>query len=124
MGKGMNFTRRLFMAGSAALLPGASALADSPPPYRNPHLSIDEPLPDLLSRMTLDEKVAQLRSLWFGKSAICNDDASFSAAKAAHAIPNGIGQVARPSDTAGTPLMITQRMRSIDDTVAWVNAIQ
>src|SRR5258708_6312083 len=37
-----------------------SAPADSTPKYRNPALAIDDRVADLLSRMTLEEKVGQL----------------------------------------------------------------
>ena len=33
-------------------------------PYRNPHLPIGQRVTDLLTRMTVEEKVAQLRSTW------------------------------------------------------------
>lgn len=72
-------------------------------PYKNPQLSIDERVKDLLSRMTLEEKVAQMTSLWMEKP---NDNSkipkeqlpfggTFSPALAKQRMPNGIGQFAR-----------------------------
>ncbi len=37
-----------------------AAPAANAPPYRNPALAIDDRVADLLSRMTLEEKVAQI----------------------------------------------------------------
>ena len=34
------------------------------PDYKNPKLSVDQRVNDLLSRMTLEEKVAQLTCIW------------------------------------------------------------
>ena len=34
------------------------------PDYKNPHLPVEQRVADLLSRMTLEEKVAQLTCLW------------------------------------------------------------
>ena len=53
----------LFAAGSLALQG-----AQGTPPYRNASLSIDERVADLLSRMTIEEKVAQLEGIWQRKS--------------------------------------------------------
>ena len=39
------------------------SLAATDLPYKTPHLSVEARIQDLLSRMTLDEKVAQL-NLW------------------------------------------------------------
>jgi beta-glucosidase len=63
----------------------------SPPPtYRNPHLPIDERVADLLKRMTLEEKVAQLTCLWPRGRDIPPD-----------AMKHGIGQVARQQEHKG-----------------------
>jgi beta-glucosidase len=54
---------RLFVGILVALLPSgfrAQSPADSSPPYLNPALPIEERVNDLISRMTLEEKVSQL----------------------------------------------------------------
>jgi beta-glucosidase len=72
-------------------------------PFRDPNLSIDERVSDLLSRMTLEEKVAQTMSLWMEKP---NDNSrvpkeqlplggEFSPELAKQKMPLGIGQFAR-----------------------------
>jgi beta-glucosidase len=42
-------------------------LAQERPPYRDPAREVDERVRDLVSRMTLEEKVAQTLALWKGK---------------------------------------------------------
>lgn len=44
-------------------LAGVSAEAQQTPPYKNPLLSAEVRVDDLLGRMTLDEKTAQIRHL-------------------------------------------------------------
>src|SRR3546814_6840278 len=56
---------------------------------------------DLLARMTLEEKVAQLEVVWTGKTGIFDANDQFDAAKMAKVYPDGIGGVARPSDAHG-----------------------
>ncbi len=46
------------------LVLGASLHAQDAPPNRDPKLPVEERVADLLSRMTLEEKVAQLESAW------------------------------------------------------------
>ena len=41
--------------------------------YRNPELSIDRRVADLLQRMTIEEKVAQMLCIWEQKNAILFD---------------------------------------------------
>ncbi|MEP6924172.1 MAG: glycoside hydrolase family 3 protein, partial [Pyrinomonadaceae bacterium] len=70
-------------------------------PYRNPQLSIDERVKDLMGRMTLEEKVAQLTCLWIKKpqerdlTANFDDRGNFSAERAKAIMPNGVGEIAR-----------------------------
>ncbi|RJF91537.1 beta-glucosidase [Sphingomonas cavernae] len=80
--------------------------------------------------MTLDEKVAQIITLWATKRDIM-DELAFNPAKARAAYPHGFGQVGRPSDRRGaTPAGIGPaggtgaRWRSPKDTVDFVNAVQ
>jgi beta-glucosidase len=72
-------------------------------PYKNPRLSIDERVKDLLARMTIEEKAAQMMCLWMEKP---NDNSrvpkaqmplggEFSPDIAKQKMPNGIGQFAR-----------------------------
>lgn len=72
-------------------------------PYKNANLSIDERVKDLLARMTLEEKVAQMMCLWMEKP---NDNTGipkeqlpfggkFSPELAKQKMPLGIGQFAR-----------------------------
>jgi beta-glucosidase len=93
-------------------------------PYRDPRAPIAARVRDLLGRMTLEEKAAQLRAMWIGKAAFLDSSGTFSPGKAATALADGIGQIARPGDTFGTPRLRTERMRGLEETVTLVNAIQ
>ena len=73
----------------------------NPPIYKNPALSAASRVKDLLSRMTLEEKAAQMMCVWQKKSeTLVNGDGNFNLrkAKAAFKKGHGIGQVGRPSD--------------------------
>src|SRR5574342_589630 len=70
-------------------------------PYRDADLAIEKRVDDLLSRMTLEEKAAQMRCIWREKPEMLIDaDGNFDLQKAqtAFAAGCGLGQVARPSD--------------------------
>jgi beta-glucosidase len=79
-------------------------MADSRTPiadYKDATRSIEERTSDLLSRMTLEEKVAQMLCIWRQKPAtLVNEAGEFDLARAqAHfADGHGLGQVGRPSD--------------------------
>jgi beta-xylosidase len=74
---------------------------DEQPPYRNPNLSDDQRVVDLLSRMTLEEKVAQTESLWITNNlkSFIDEKGTFSPdAKMQEILKNGIGQLGGPSN--------------------------
>jgi beta-glucosidase len=71
-------------------------------PYLDPAKSPEERAKDLIGRMTLEEKVAQMHCVWQQKNTmLLNADGKFDIAKARKNFPNGLGQVGRPSDTKG-----------------------
>ena len=77
-----------------------------PLPYQNPALSPEKRVQDLLARMSLAEKAAQMMCVWQEKSAKLVDaegNFDFPKAKAAFKNGHGIGQVGRPSDAGSKP---------------------
>jgi beta-glucosidase len=74
-------------------------------PYKDPRLPVHKRVADLLGRMTLEEKAAQMMCLWQQKSEkLLSPDGKFDLKKARGAFKagHGLGQVGRPSD-AGSP---------------------
>lgn len=72
--------------------------------YRDRTKPPDERAEDLLSRMTLEEKVAQMLCVWRQKGAtLVDDEGRFDVEKARLAFGDGrgLGQVGRPSDAGG-----------------------
>ena len=64
--------------------------------YQDQRLSASKRVKDLLSRMTLDEKAAQMMCVWQKKAeTLVDEDGNFDLAKATNAFKhgNGIGQV-------------------------------
>jgi beta-glucosidase-like glycosyl hydrolase len=120
--------RRALAATSALALGLASfgAGAAGRPLYKDPHASVEARVDDLLSRMTLQEKIAQLSCIWQDKGKVEDASGNFDAAKAARLFPDGIGQVARPSDRV--PLEGNDPLRNVfrdpAQTVAFVDAVQ
>src|SRR5262245_7081241 len=98
--------------------------AQTAPLYRNPSAPVEQRVEDLLSRMTLDEKVAQLMTVWTNKTEMLDDAFQFDDAEARRNFPNGIGQFARPQDISGPMSPRATPHRNARDTVALVNAVQ
>ncbi|HSQ33181.1 MAG TPA: glycoside hydrolase family 3 N-terminal domain-containing protein, partial [Gemmatimonadaceae bacterium] len=74
------------------------------PEYKDAHLSVGRRTKDLLSRMSLEEKAAQMVCVWREKAdTLVDAGGTFDIAKARRAFAhgNGIGQVGRPSDAGG-----------------------
>lgn len=107
----------------------AAFAAITPALYKDARAPIPARVADLLARMTLPEKIAQLRAAWAQKGRMI-DGLAFDAAKASAAFPDGIGHVTRPSDKRGVPGIsgaaggTAARWRTPAETVAFVNALQ
>jgi beta-glucosidase len=67
-------------------------MAESPARYRDATQSLDERVRDLLSRMTLEEKLAQIGGVW---STSLLDDGVFSEARACEKLTHGTGHLTR-----------------------------
>ena len=110
MKKNMNSLRLKGSNRSNSLQHSASGIPRSSgsklPPYKNSGLPVSRRLKDLLSRMTLEEKAAQMMCVWQEKSTKLVDakgNFDFRKAKAAFKKGHGIGQVGRPSDAGADP---------------------
>ncbi|HEX9046193.1 MAG TPA: beta-glucosidase, partial [Verrucomicrobiae bacterium] len=80
--------------------------ADKSPLYKNPAAPAARRVKDLLARMSLEEKAAQMVCVWQEKAAkLVDAQGNFDPAKAKAAFKkgHGLGQVGRPSDAGGPP---------------------
>jgi beta-glucosidase len=96
------------------------------PAYRNPKLSPAARVKDLLERLTLPEKAAQMMCVWQQKATrLLDPQGRFDAAKAKASFKNGhgIGQVGRPSD-AGAPASEPWKGQTARGMAELTNAIQ
>jgi beta-glucosidase len=121
---GSNLRRAAALA--VALLATTPVLAQRAerPAYKDPAAPLEQRVDDLLARMTLEEKIAQLTTVWTQKNQLLDRAGRFDPAAARRLHPNGIGQFARPSDLqqAGSPLKVAYR--DVRQTIELVNAIQ
>jgi beta-glucosidase len=101
---------------------GSWLAAQTTPVYRDANASTDARVADLLARMTIEEKVAQLQGIWNRKREIQDAQGRFDPTNAPALIGHGIGEVSRPSEIAapagGPPT------RSPRDQVLFANAVQ
>ena len=94
------------------------------PLYKDAAAPVESRVDDLLARMTLDEKIAQITTVWEGKVAIFDDKLQLDPGKLAAKFPNGLGHFARPSDAKGAVSPRVAPGRTPRQTVALVNALQ
>ena len=112
-----------------AFMQTPTAFAQAGEQYKNPSAPISVRVADLLARMTLEEKVAQIRTAWAAKGDMI-DALAFNPAKASAAFPDGIGHVTRPSDKRGVPGIsgaaggTAAKWRTPRQTVEFINALQ
>ncbi|GIH05956.1 beta-glucosidase [Rhizocola hellebori] len=98
---------------------GTPRMLNDHEPWRDPTLTVAERVADLLQRMTLQEKVAQLYSVWIGMDSASGDD---DVAPFQHdlidgtldwrrLIGSGLGQLTRPFGTA--PVDVATGMQTL-----------
>ena len=86
----------LFLLSVCAFSSGV--LSQNVPPYLDPKLPVEQRIADLLSRMTLEEKVAQMESAWENRQFFTDPQAlfvdekgAFLPERAAVLLKNGLG---------------------------------
>jgi len=103
----MNFVKKVQnIRGSSSSVPGSKSSKAVVPGYKNPKAAIGLRVKDLLARMSLEEKAAQMMCVWQEKAAkLLDAQGNFDLAKAKAAFKEGrgIGQVGRPSDAGSNP---------------------
>ena len=100
--------------------------AEKTPIYKNPAVPPAKRVKDLLARMTLEEKAAQMMCVWQEKNSKLLDQKGnfdFKKAKASFQNGHGIGQVGRPSD-AGSPPTEPWKGKNARGMAELTNAIQ
>jgi len=94
--------------GAACLL----AAAQDGPAYRDAKLPVEERIGDLIGRMTLEEKVAQMEGTWQNRGIqkdatqlFLDEKGAFLPERAGAVLKNGLGQMSRPSEQHGPRAM-------------------
>ena len=101
----------LFLSAMLALGSSGFGQADKPPasaPYRDAKLPVEQRVADLLSRMTLEEKIAQMSSVWENPAffsdmnpPLVDQKLNFLPERAAVTLKNGLGEFSRPGEGRG-----------------------
>jgi beta-glucosidase len=102
----------------------SAAVPNFTPVYKDPHAAVEARVEDLLGRMTLEEKVAQMMSIWDAKAEVFDSKLEFDPAKMAQKYPHSIGEFARPSDATGPTSPRVLPGRDVRGTIRLVNALQ
>ena len=106
--------------------PSPAATTDSPGNatelaiYKDTTQSVADRIADLIGRMTVEEKVAQVTAVWADKHQMEGDNYTFDPGKAAEVMPHGIGHITRPSELKGGG----EPGRTGNEEIEYVNAIQ
>ncbi|MFN2511087.1 MAG: glycoside hydrolase family 3 N-terminal domain-containing protein [Pyrinomonadaceae bacterium] len=111
---GLWLTRRVTRLLCAAVILAAAVVLQrdtrsqaTVPDYKNHRLPVDQRVNDLVSRMTLEEKVAQLTGIWQARPQVkpqtdfSSSRGEVSSEKARQVLANGIGQIARQRERMG-----------------------
>ena len=122
-------TRLVALAVGVVFAGGILAASHNPavpdkPTYKNAAAGVEARVEDLLARMTLEEKVAQMQSIWEDKRDVFDAKLELDPKKMAQKFPNGIGQFARPSDATGPASPRLVPGRDLRGTIRLVNALQ
>jgi beta-glucosidase len=111
LSKFRNSPRAFFLLAAAAFL-GPAAMAQNTLPYRDPKLPVDQRVTDLLSRMTIQEKIAQLEGAWENKQffhdpqeLFVDENGKFLPERAVALMKNGLGEISRPSENRDSRAM-------------------
>ena len=109
--------------GAPGIVSTAAAQAQLPL-YKDATQPVEARVEDLLSRMTLEEKIVQITTVWNRKATVLDADTRFDPRRASELFPGGIGHFARPNDRTGggNPLLVP--FRGPRETVELTNAIQ
>jgi beta-glucosidase len=106
-------SRRAFSLVAAAAFLSSAAMAQNTLPYRDPKLPVEQRVADLLSRMTLEEKIAQLEGAWQNKQffhdpqeLFVDENGKFLPERAAALMKNGLGEISRPSENRDPRAMV------------------
>ena len=70
--------------------------ATAQPVYKDASASVEQRVDDLLARMSLEEKIAQITAVWTQKPQIFNARGDVDPAKIAKVFPAGIGITSNP----------------------------
>jgi beta-glucosidase len=96
--------RALFIFAATSMV-CTGVLGQNALPYRDAKLPVEQRVADLLSRMTLAEKVAQLEGAWENRQffsdpqmMFVDEKGAFVPERAAALIKNGLGEISRPSE--------------------------
>jgi beta-glucosidase len=122
----MHRASKRWTVGVALVLASASPAPAAPeaPLYKDRSAAVEARVEDLLERMTLEEKVAQMLCIWDAKTEVFDAKLELDSKKMGQKYPNGVGQFARPSDATGPKSPRLVPGRSVRATVRLVNDLQ